>query len=44
MSTPRHTEKLGGHYLTSAPSYAPAFFERLRQVTNGSPFWDPHAP
>ena len=29
-----------GRYLSSAPRYAPVFFERLREVTHGSPFWD----
>jgi hypothetical protein len=41
VSTPRHMEKLNGHYLSSAPEYAPAFFERLREVTNDSTFWHP---
>jgi hypothetical protein len=41
MSTPRHREKLNGHYLTSAPEYATAFFQRLREVTRNAPFWDP---
>lgn len=41
MSTPRHTTKLSGHYLSSAPALAPIFFERVREVTGGSPFWDP---
>ncbi len=33
--------KLNGHDLSSAPEYAPMFFERLREVTRNSPFWDP---
>jgi hypothetical protein len=41
MSTPRHREKLNGHYLSSAPEYAVAFFERIREVTRGSAFWEP---
>ena len=41
LSTPRHTAKLNGHYLSSAPEYAAMFFERLREVTRNSPFWDP---
>ena len=41
MSTPRHTERLSGHYVSSAAEAAPAFFEKLRQVTNNSPFWAP---
>ena len=43
MSTPRHSEKLNGHYLSSAPEYAPQFFRRLAEVTGNSPFWDPRA-
>lgn len=41
MSTRRHREKLNGRYLSSAPEYAPEFFARLREITNGSPFWEP---
>ena len=41
MSTPRHTERLSGHYVSSAVKAAPAFFEKLRQATNDSPFWAP---
>jgi len=41
MSTPRHTAKLNGHYISSAPEYASMFFERVREVTRNSPFWDP---
>jgi hypothetical protein len=41
MSTPRHMAKLNGHYLSSAPEYAQVFFDRLREVTRKSPFWDP---
>ena len=41
MSTPRHREKLKGHYLSSAPEYAPGSFERIREVTHGSAFWEP---
>ncbi len=40
MSTPRHMAKLNGRYLSSAPEYAPIFFQRLREVTRNSPFWD----
>lgn len=41
VSTPRHTARLSGHYLSSGPDLAPLFFERLRAVTKNSPFWDP---
>lgn len=41
MSTARHREKLNGRYLSSAPIYAAAFFERIREITRGSPFWEP---
>lgn len=44
LSTPRHSAKLNGHYVSSAPEYAPAFFARIREVTRGSPFWDPRRP
>lgn len=43
MSTPRHTAKLNGHYLSSAPEYAPIFFQRLGEVTRKAPFWDPQS-
>ena len=43
MSTPRHMEKLNGRYLSTAPSFAPAFHARLFQVTGGLPFWNPQA-
>jgi hypothetical protein len=41
MSTARHREKLNGRYLSSAPEYASAFFDKVREVTRGSPFWEP---
>ncbi len=41
LSTPRHSAKLSGHYVSSAAEYAPAFFARIREVTRNSPFWDP---
>jgi hypothetical protein len=43
MSTPRHSAKLNGKYISSAPEYAPAFFQRLKEVTGTSLFWDPKA-
>ena len=41
MSAPRHWERLEGHYVSSAASYMPEFFERLNQVTRNDPFWAP---
>jgi hypothetical protein len=41
MSTPRHQAKLNGHYVSSAPEYAPSFFRRIGAVTGGARFWDP---
>lgn len=41
MSTPRHSAKLNGNYISSAPSYAPLFFERLHEVAGNSQFWNP---
>jgi hypothetical protein len=41
MSTPRHSERLSGRCVSTAPDYAPTFFERLRKVTDDSPFWAP---
>jgi len=43
MSTPRHSAKLEGNYISSAPGYAPAFFQRLKEVTGDSQFWNPKA-
>jgi len=41
MGTPRHRERLNGHYVSSVATYAQPFFDRLREVTRNSPFWDP---
>jgi hypothetical protein len=41
MSTPRHRDRLSGHYVSSAPASAPAFFEHLKRITHDSPFWAP---
>ena len=41
MSTPRHQERLNGHYVSSVATYAQQFFDRLREVTRNSLFWDP---
>lgn len=43
MSTPRHSQRLSGRCVSSAPEFAPAFAEQLRKVTNNSPFWAPPA-
>jgi hypothetical protein len=43
VSTPRHSARLNGKYVSSAPEYAPLFFERLKQVTRNASFWDPTA-
>ena len=34
FQTPRHSAKLSGNYVSSAPEYAPIFFEKLKKVTN----------
>lgn len=44
VSTPRHSARLSGNYVSSAPSFASPFFERLKEVTRGAAFWDPAAP
>ncbi len=41
MSTPRHSQRLGGRAVSTAAEHAPAFFAKLREVTNNSPFWAP---
>jgi len=41
MGTPRHSERLSGYCISSAPDHAPNFFEHLRKVTINSPFWVP---
>ena len=43
MSTPRHGDRLSGHYVSDAPANAPVFLEHLRKVTDNSPFWAPPA-
>jgi hypothetical protein len=44
VSTPRHSARLGGNYVSSAGSYGPVFFKKLKEVTHGAAFWDPAAP
>ena len=41
FQTPRHSAKLSGNYVSSAPGYAPQFFEKLKEVTGNSSFWKP---
>ncbi len=41
MSVPSFRERLNGRYVSSAPTYRPAFVERLKAVSRGDPFWDP---
>jgi hypothetical protein len=41
FQTPRHRAKYSGHYVSSAPEYAPAFFDKLKEVTGSSSFWNP---
>jgi len=43
MSTPRHRDRLSGHYVSSVSESAPIFFENIRKVTKNSPFWAPPA-
>jgi len=41
MGTPRHSERLSGRCISSAPDHRPKFYEHVRKVTNNSPFWAP---
>jgi hypothetical protein len=41
MSTPRHRNRLSGHYVSSAPELAPQFVQRLLDVTDSAAYWDP---
>ncbi len=41
VSTPRHSARPNGSYVSYSPDYAPLFFERLKEVTRNAPFWDP---
>ena len=40
MSTPRHRDRLSGHYVSSVSESAPIYFENMRKVTNNAPFWE----
>jgi hypothetical protein len=35
LSTPRHSAKMNGHYVSSAPEYTVTFFQKLNEVTGG---------
>lgn len=41
MSTPRHRDRLSGHYVSTAAGTTPAFVERLKAISRNDPFWDP---
>ncbi len=41
VSTPRHSARLSGNYISSAPTYGPLFFKRLKEITGDSVFWNP---
>jgi hypothetical protein len=41
VSTPRHSARLSGNYVSSVPEYGPPFFENLRKITKNAAFWDP---
>jgi hypothetical protein len=41
MSTPRHRERLNGHYVSSAPGYAAEFLAKVKELTHNAPFWNP---
>jgi hypothetical protein len=43
MSTPRHRDRFNGRYVSSLPGYGAPFFARIREVTGGSPYWQPPA-
>ena len=43
LSTPRHSAKLKGDYISSAASYTQIFLEKLKEVTKASEFWRPKA-
>ena len=41
MSTPRMSERFNGRYISTVQDTLPQFVERLLQVTDNEPFWDP---
>ena len=43
VSTPRHSARLSGRYVSTAASYAPLFLMRLKEITGDAVFWDLHA-
>ncbi len=43
VSTPRHSRRFSGRYVSSLGEYGPLFLQNLKQVTKGLSFWDPQA-
>jgi len=41
MSTPRHSARLKGNYVSSSQEYVPMFLKKLKEVTGGTAFWNP---
>ncbi|MFZ2445608.1 MAG: hypothetical protein WAW37_04570 [Syntrophobacteraceae bacterium] len=41
VSTPRHSARLSGNYVSSVPDFGPPFLKRLKEITGNAPFWDP---
>ena len=41
VSTPRHSARLSGSYVSSAPNLGPLFFSNLKEITKNASFWDP---
>jgi len=41
MSTPRHRERLNGHYVSAVPTYTAEFLAKVKAVTHDDPFWNP---
>ncbi len=41
FQTQRHSAKFSGDYVSSAPNFAPLFFEKLKEVTGNATFWNP---
>jgi hypothetical protein len=44
VSTPRHTARLKGNYVSAAADYGPLFFKNLKEVTKSAAFWNPTPP
>ncbi len=41
LSTPRHSEKLNGHYTSTCADYVNEFIENVKKVTKNVAFWKP---